>query len=193
MSDPVLHLLAGPNGSGKSTLWARVLEPVLHLPFVNADEIALARWPQDPEAHSYDASRIAAGLRDDLLVARSSFATETVFSHPSKLELVERAVTAGYLVTLHVVIVPVDFAVVRVESRVGHGGHQVPEDKVRERFARLWPLVAAAATVVDRTVVYDSTRGGRFQVVAELDRGDLLWSDWPGWTPEELRALGSLL
>jgi predicted ABC-type ATPase len=189
MGDPVLHLLAGPNGSGKSTLWARVLGPTLHLPFVNADEIAAARWPQDPEGHSYDASGMAAELRRELLDMRRSFGTETVFSHGSKLELVQAAVAAGYLVTLHVLVVPVDFAVPRVESRVEHGGHRVPEDKVRERFVRLWPLVAAAARLVDRTIAYDSTAGGRFRVVAELERGTLLWADWPVWAPKELVAL----
>jgi predicted ABC-type ATPase len=190
MGDPVLHLLAGPNGSGKSTLWARVLEPILHLDFVNADELAVARWPEDPEARAYDASRLAAARRDELLAARRSFATETVFSHPSKVELVATAVAAGYLVTLHVVVVPVDFAVARVESRVEHGGHRVPEAKVRERFARLWPLVTTALRLADQAVVYDSTTGGRFRVVAEVERGELLWADWPPWSPEELLALG---
>jgi predicted ABC-type ATPase len=93
-------------------------------------------------------------------------------------------------VTLHVVVVPVDFAVARVESRVEHGGHRVPEAKVRERFARLWPLVTTALRLADQAVVYDSTTGGRFRVVAEVERGELLWADWPPWSPEELLALG---
>ena len=190
MADPVLHLLAGPNGSGKSTLWARVLGPVLHLQHVNADEIAAARWPDDPEVHAYEASLLAASRRDELIASRASFATETVFSHPSKVELVEAAVAAGYLVTLHILLVPVDFAVARVESRVENGGHRVPEQKVRERFERLWPLVATAARLVDRAVVYDSTTGGRFRVVAEAERGELLWADWPAWAPAELVSLG---
>ena len=190
MADPVLHLFAGPNGSGKSTLWDRVLEPVLHLEFVNADEIAAARWPDDAEVQAYDASLLAAARRDELIAGRASFATETVFSHPSKLELVEAAVAAGYLVTIHVLVVPVDFAVARVENRVENGGHRVPERKVRERFERLWPLLATAVTLVDHAVAYDSTTGGRFRKVAELERGELLWADWPSWAPEELVALG---
>ncbi len=189
MGDPVLHLLAGPNGAGKSTLWARVLAPVLRLEFVNADEIAAARWPEDPQGHAYDASGLAARRRAELLAARTSFATETVFSHESKVELVEAAVTAGYLVTLHVLVVPVDFAVARVESRKENGGHPVPEAKVRERFARLWPLVATAMRLVERAVAYDSTAGS-FRAVAELERGELLWSDWPRWAPDELVGLG---
>lgn len=40
MSAPALHLLAGPNGAGKTTFVERVLKPVTHLRFVNADRIA---------------------------------------------------------------------------------------------------------------------------------------------------------
>src|SRR3954471_6027816 len=106
MADPVLHLLAGPNGSGKSTLWTYVLEPELHLEFVNADVIAAERWPDDPASHAYDAADVAQVRRRELITQRCSFATETVFSHESKIELVSGAVAAGYLVTLHILAVP---------------------------------------------------------------------------------------
>ena len=72
---------------------------------------------------------MAAERRDELLTARTSFVTETVFSHESKVDLVKAAVEAGYLVTLHVVLVPEDLAVVRVANRVENGGHDVPEEK----------------------------------------------------------------
>jgi peroxiredoxin Q/BCP len=49
------------------------------------------------------------------------------------------AVEAGYLVTLHVFVVPEDLAVDRVENRVENRGHAVPENKIRERYARVWP------------------------------------------------------
>src|SRR4051794_11389469 len=99
MADPVLHLLAGPNGSGKSTLWTHVLDLELHLEFVNADAIAGNRWPDDPAIHAYEAAELAAARRDELIAAGRSFATETVFSHQSKIDLVRSAVEAGYIVT----------------------------------------------------------------------------------------------
>src|SRR3954451_8461411 len=113
MADPVLHLLAGPNGSGKSTLWTYVLEPELHLEFVNADVIAEARWPDDPAPHAYEAAEMAGARREELVEARRSFATETVFSHESKIAFVQTAVEAGYLVTLHVIAVPEALAIDR--------------------------------------------------------------------------------
>jgi predicted ABC-type ATPase len=190
MADPVLHLLAGPNGSGKSTLWTYVLEPELHLEFVNADEIAAEHWPDDPGSHAYEAAEIAAARRDELLAARRSFATETVFSHESKVELVKAAVEAGYLVTLHVIAVAEAVAVDRVDNRVENGGHAVPEDKIRGRYGRLWAHVADAVPLVERCSVYDNTMAATpFRIVAEFERGALLWSDWPIWMPEELSGL----
>lgn len=45
---------------------------------------------------------------------RASFVTETVCSHPSKVELVADAISAGYVVHLHVMLVPVELSVRRV-------------------------------------------------------------------------------
>lgn len=48
---------------------------------------------------------------------------------------------AGHRVVLHIVLVPEELAVARVVDRVTHGGHQVPEGKVRARFGQLWALL----------------------------------------------------
>lgn len=186
MPDPVLHLLAGPNGSGKSTLWPRVLQPELHLEFVNADEIAAAR----PSVDAYGAAALAAARRDELVAQRTSFATATVFSHESKVDLVASARDAGYLVFLHVLAVPVDLAVARVVSRVENGGHDVPESKIRDRHERLWHLVAEAIGLAEHAMVYDNTRAdGPFRPIAEFERGERVWSTWPPWGPAALRDL----
>ncbi len=185
MSTPVLHLLAGPNGSGKSTFVDRVLTPVTNLPFVNADLIAAERWPDAQVEHAYDAARAAAEQRQRLLTDRSSFIAETVFSHPSKVDLVAAAVGLGYVVHLHVMLVPVDLSVSRVAERVRRGGHEVPEAKIRERYERLWPLVVEARTAADRTAFYDnSTARIPFRIVATYERGrGIGTSAWPTWAP----------
>lgn len=191
MADPVLHLLAGPNGAGRSTLFDLVIGPATGLEFVNADVIAGERWPEDPAGRSYDAAALAARRRSDLIDAGGSFATETVFSHDSKLDLVGAALAAGYLVVLHVVAVPEALAVARVVSRAGVGGHAVPEAKIRQRYQRLWPLVVAAIDDVSAATVYDNSRAGApFRVVARFEHGQVVGQpDWPAWTPEPLRAV----
>lgn len=187
---PVLHVLAGPNGAGKSTYVARILQPVTHLPFVNAAVIAAERWPEAQSEHAYEASRAAAGKRAQLLAAGKSFITETVFSHASKVVLVDDAVALGYLVHLHVILVPVNVAVSRVVERVQDGGHDMPERKIRERYARLWDLIVRARSVADRTEFFDnSTARQPFRRVAEYERGLLVGEpDWPAWAPTVLTS-----
>ena len=134
-----LDLVVGPNGAGKSTFVALTLAPLLpESVFVNADEIAQRRWPDDPAARSYDAAQIAAQTRSTLIQQGRPFIAETVFSHPSKLDLIDAAHGAGYTVVLHVLLIPADLAVERVKHRVRAGGHDVPERKIRERHRRLW-------------------------------------------------------
>lgn len=188
MSSPVLHLLAGPNGAGKSTFVAQVLTPVTHLPFVNADVIATQLWPWAQAEHAYDAPQAAADERRRLMTAGASFITETVFSHPSKLDLVRRATAQGYVVHLHVVMVPETLSAARVAARVAHGGHHVPGQKIRERYTRLWPLVAAAREVAARATFYDNSRAANpFRVVATYERGRPAGEPaWPVWTPKVL-------
>lgn len=185
MTTPVLHLLAGPNGSGKSTFADRVLTPVAHLPFVNADLIAAARWPDAPVEHAYDAARAAADERQRLMSDRTSFVAETVFSHPSKVDLVTQAVGLGYVVHMHVMLVPVELSVLRVLDRVRRGGHEVPEAKIRERYDRLWPLIVAARTAADRTAFYDNSSAAKpFRLVATYERGrETRTPTWPRWVP----------
>ena len=186
MRTPILHLLVGPNGAGKTTFFEQVIGPVTGLEFVNADRIAAERWPGSEPRHAYEAAKLAAARRDELIAARGSFATETVFSHPSKLQMLERARAAGYRTYLHVLLVPKALAVARVRNRVQTGGHDVPRHKVEERFDRLWPLVAGAVAIADEATVYDSSRGS-FAVVARYSSGQLVGTPrWPAWTPPGL-------
>ena len=188
--DPVLHLIAGPNGAGKTTLATRVIAPVTHLPFINADVIAAQRWPEAQAEHAYEASQVAADQRQELILARASFITETVFSHPSKLALIRDAQDEGYLVLLHVVLVPEGLSVARVGDRVRRGGHTVPEDKIRERYRRLWALVVQARALAERAYIYDNSRATTpLRLVASDERGELVGAtDWPTWTPHALTA-----
>lgn len=185
-----LDLVVGSNGAGKSTFVELTLAPLLpRSVFVNADEIAKQRWPTDPLSHAYEAARIAAATRHALIEQRRSFIAETVFSHPSKLELIDAARHAGYVVVLHVVLIPEELAVHRVRYRVAAGGHDVPEEKIRERYRRLWPLVASAIVRVDTATVYDNSTDNGPQIVAQMSGGlSIAAPRWPTWTPEPLSS-----
>jgi predicted ABC-type ATPase len=184
-----LDLIAGPNGAGKTTLYERVIRPGRPgLPFVNADDIAAARFGDAATRMSYAAAEIAASTRDALIDARLDFCTETVFSHPSKVDLVHTAVAGGYDVILHVIMVPQALSFRRVAARVASGGHDVPADKITSRYERIWPNVVAAVGPCRRSVFYDnSDDAGPIEVSAF--RGGLADYPprWPAWTPEALR------
>ena len=183
-----LDLVVGPNGAGKSTFVRLNLAAVLpRASFVNADLIAQQRWPGEAESHSYEAARIAAATREALIGRREPFIAETVFSHPSKLVLLREADAAGFYTALHVVMVPEELAVARVAARVVAGGHAVPEEKIRGRYQRLWPLVADAIVLADTATVYDNSRRNGPAVVADLSHGFLVGNPlWPDWAPDAL-------
>lgn len=94
---------------------------------------------------------------------------------------------------LHVVLIPEELAVARVADRVANGGHDVPEDKVRGRFGRLWRHLRDAIAVADEAYVYDNTRAAEpFRRVAAFVDGHVVGTpDWPAWTPADLRGAGA--
>lgn len=104
------------------------------------------------------------------------FVTETVFSHPSKLDIVRRAKSLGYDVyVFHIGLENSDLAVRRVQHRVEAGGHGVPETKIRERYDRSAPLIREAVRLADRGHVYDNSVPGQLpKLVLTFDRGNLI-------------------
>lgn len=155
---PTLVLLAGPNGAGKTTLYETRIAPKLKVPFVNADLIQRDELRDPRLTAAYDAACLADERREALLRSRKSFATETVFSHPSKLEIIDRARAAGYrILTFHIALEDPSLAVARVADRAEQGGHNVPEDKIRARFQRNGPLIRQAVLKSDVAHVFDNS------------------------------------
>jgi predicted ABC-type ATPase len=184
-----LDLVVGPNGAGKSTFVELLLADARPgAPFVNADVIAAERWPEDPLSHAYDASRAAEAARAKLLASGESFITETVASHESKIDLVRQALDAGCYVHLVVVAVPEEYSVQRVRLRVEAGGHDVPEEKIRSRWQRLWRKVIAMIELADSAEVFDNSGPGP-ATIATFVAGDVVGATrWPNWTPAALVA-----
>lgn len=95
----------------KVTLATRVLQPQTHLPIANAVMIVADGWSVAESEHVYEAARTAEATRQELIRASRPFTTETVFSHPSKVELAVQTAESGYLVYMHVVVVPVEVTI----------------------------------------------------------------------------------
>lgn len=155
---PTLFLIAGPNGAGKTTFYETVLKPRIQADFINADVIQRDELKDPAPEASYEAGRVAAERRQASIDAKRSFVTETVFSHPSKQELLETAREAGFRIAVfHLHIGSADLAVERVRSRTAQGGHDVPEQKIRERYVRNQLFIRHAILFADRGAVYDAS------------------------------------
>ncbi|GGD74771.1 zeta toxin family protein [Croceicoccus mobilis] len=159
MTHPTLAIIAGPNGSGKSTLYRTRIAARFAGPFINADIIQRDELCDPSVKAAYKAAAVASKRRSEYLVSRQSFVTETVFSHPSKLDIITDAKAAGFQTyVFHVAVESPDLSVARVQARVEEGGHPVPEDKIRERYERSADFIRQAICAVDYGFVYDNSK-----------------------------------
>jgi predicted ABC-type ATPase len=171
-----MFVIAGPNGAGKSTFYEAVLKPSVNAPFINADIIQRDELKDPAVSAAYQAARIADARRDAALREQRSFITETTFSHPSKLELIDTAKAAGFRVaTYHINVRSPELSVMRVATRVRRGGHDVPEHKIRERYERNQALIKQAVLQSDRAYVYDnSTLNRRASLAIKFRSGTVI-------------------
>ena len=191
---PVAWLIAGINGAGKTTFYDEFLRPKLSAEFINPDEIARSRWGEAAAEHAYEAGRLAEARRRALIEKRVSFIAETVFSHPSKLDLLRDLRAAGFLIHLIYIHVPLPLARKRVATRVFLGGHDVPADKIRSRYSRVIANLLAAVPLVDRAYLYDNSRADRLhRHVMTFADGRLIRMapDPPRWVAQLFPALRS--
>lgn len=158
---PVLHLIAGPNGAGKSTLYRYLIQPRYpQLNFINAD-----LYERDHLGHLRDALQRSEAARawadaerDAHLASGRSFVSETVFSHPSKLQLLAAAKAHGFEVALYIVCLDEPRRLLaRVRERVQEGGHSVPANKILERYPRTVQNLAQAVKMVELAMLFDAT------------------------------------
>ena len=137
MSRPKIVIIAGPNGAGKTTFARAFLPQEAQVSrFINADLIAAGLSPFAPEAEAIKAGRLMLDEIAECVRRRESFAFETTLSGLGYLRHIGAWRASGYHVSLFFLSLPTaEFAVARVAERVRQGGHHIPEDVIRRRFA----------------------------------------------------------
>ncbi len=152
-------IIAGPNGAGKTTFARSFLPEEAQCPrFINADLIAAGLSPFAPEAAAIKAGRLMLDEIAECARRGESFAFETTLAGLGYRAHIREWRTQGYHVSLFFLALPdAEVAVARVAARVRQGGHHIPEDVIRRRFAAgLHNFEQAYKPAVDAWAKYDN-------------------------------------
>lgn len=144
-----------PHGTPTSRIWDFASH---HFPAADLSEL----WTQGstlgiPRVNSYQASAIAGYLRYQLVDAGIPFDFETVMSSPDKIEFMHYAKSRMEVELHYVCVESLQVNIDRVRARVEKGGHDVPEEKIRERRKRSLALLPKAIEASTRVFLYDNT------------------------------------
>ncbi len=152
-------IIAGPNGAGKTTFAREFLPNEAELPnFVNADLIAAGLSPFAPDVAAFKAGRIMLETIADYVKRGESFSFETTLSGLTYAQMIPVWRSSGYTVELAFLSLPdVEMAIERVAIRVKQGGHNVPEDVIRRRFAHGIENFDRYKALVDSWQLYDNS------------------------------------
>ncbi len=161
------------------------------MPFVNADMIAQEISGKQGTPADINAGRLLLERVQHLESQSLDFAFETTLATKMLVARVQGWKLAGYQTHLIFFYLPSpELAIQRVAARVRDGGHDVPEETIRRRFASgLRNFLELYSPLVDSWRLYDNSRGGDPQIIAKQRlTGELIVHDsvlWPGGLPPE--------
>lgn len=126
------------------------------------------------QVNSYFASVLVDFIRHDLLRRKVSFTFETVMSARAKVDFFCQARDQGFRTYLYYVATEdPDINISRVAHRVRMGKHNVPHDKIIERYHRSLAMLADAVTCADRAYVFDNSDSDRVWIAEVTDGAEL--------------------
>lgn len=155
-------IVVGANGSGKSTYIANLLKTNdIDIRYINADivEKTLFSNIDDDKQRMITSMEYTKNIMEQAIENRQSVIYETVFSHPSKLDLVKKAIENGYNVkAIYIKTNNYNINISRVKKRASQGGHDVPEEKIISRYPRVLSNVKILEGIVDDFTVFDNSK-----------------------------------
>ena len=133
-------MLAGTNGAGKSSVIGEMfLEKGVE--YFNPDKAALLIRSANPDISQSEANSTAwyegKRLLERAIEEKLDFAFETTLGGKTITSLLDKALSQGIEVRVwYVGLNSPKLHVARVRSRVEHGGHDIPEERIRERYTQ---------------------------------------------------------
>jgi len=135
---PCIYVLAGTNGAGKSSVGGAAIRE-RGADYFNPDEADRRIRSANPHVSQEDAN-IAAWhegkhLLEEAIASRLTFAFETTLGGETITGLLQQALAARIEVRVwYVGLTSPEQHIARVRARVARGGHDIREDKIRERY-----------------------------------------------------------
>lgn len=159
-------IIAGPNGSGKTSCFKDMCDKLLITldggPYLCCDDIVLQLKQYglilNEEALYRKAQSIVFKKRNDFMEQGISFVYETVCSHPSHLDYFSNLKDNGFNLSLFYIATDcVDINISRVAQRVCNGGHDVPIEKIKDRYERCLKIYPHLLALSDTAWVCDNS------------------------------------
>jgi predicted ABC-type ATPase len=193
---PVFWLIAGPNGSGKSSLYGSKSAAIYGE--TNIADAARSFWIINPDLLTYrirsverktlraanlEAVRSVEAWLEASINAHQSIGVETVLSTIKYRRLVRAAKRRGFEIRLiYVILQNPEINIRRVQMRVRSGGHNVPKEKIRERWNRSLKQLPWFLNECDWALLFDNSK--KLRVVGRKRRGTIFLDPT---APEALR------
>ena len=137
---PRIYVLAGTNGAGKSSLMGAMLVRQ-GAEYFNPDLAAQHILSANPSISQEQANSAAwhegKRLLERAIAEKLDFAFETTLGGKTIATLLDQALSQGIEVRIwYVGLDGVEQHLARVRSRVEHGGHNIPAERIRERYVQ---------------------------------------------------------
>lgn len=179
---PFILVLAGVNGAGKSSVGGALLAE--HgLSWFNPDTCArelmaqLGLAPEDANARAWNLGR---DRLEAAIAQRSNYAFETTLGANTIPGMLAAAAASHDVVMIFCGLASPEQHLARVRARVAHGGHDIPEHKIRERWVASRANLIQLMPSLARLQVFDNSAeappGGEIGdpvLVLEMSRGQI--------------------
>jgi len=121
--------------------------------YTNADEVL-----KNTDLINKEAAEYVIGKRYSAIDKKEDFSFETVLSSDYNMNVIRKAHDEGYFIKcIFVLTADPELNVLRIKARVEQGGHDVPADKIRDRYKKSLKNIKELIKICDIMHIYDNT------------------------------------
>ncbi len=152
--------------------------------YINADDIK-----KNLKCSDLEAAQIAENQREEYVETMREFCFETVLSTERNLKLLQKAREKGYFIRCYYILTTDPMINVwRVKARVASGGHDVPEDKIINRYDKALTLVKDLIKICDVCHLYDNSESQPFRIFKKR-KEQFYFEECDDWHFEDIELL----